>query len=144
MLNDEEERPSLIIECPHCHVRVVPMENNLCPACRENVRYFQNTNFRRVAFTLHESEELPSYCHSCNAYTERLVKIAADEESSLDTIIFGENSPEHTSNVIIFLPECENCSDEEIELVEVDYDNQTMKIMVFPGFQERVLQFRGT
>ena len=142
MLNNEEERPSLIVECPHCHVRVVPMENNICPACRENIQYLQNTNFQSVAFTLHESEELPSYCHSCNAHTERLVRVAADKESSLDTIIFGESSPEHTSNVIIFLPECENCSDEEIELVEVDYDKQTMKIMVFPGFQERVLQFR--
>lgn len=142
MLSDEEGRPSLIVECPHCHVRVVPMENNLCPACRENIQYIQNINFQKVAFTLRESEELPSYCHSCNAHTERLVRIAADEESSLDTIIFGENSPENTSNVIIFLPECENCSDEEIELVEVDYDHQTMKIMTHPRFRENVLQFR--
>jgi Zn finger protein HypA/HybF involved in hydrogenase expression len=138
----EENKEPLIIECPHCHARVIPLQNNLCPACREDIQYVQNTDFQRVAFALHESEELPQYCHSCNTATERLIRISADEESTLETLIFGEKSPESTSNVIIYLPECENCSDLEIELVEVDYDHQMMKIMVHKEFRERIFQFR--
>jgi hypothetical protein len=120
------------------------MANNICPSCREDMHNIQNLDSDKVVLMLHESEELPSYCYSCNAYTERLVRIAADEESGLETIIFGEKAPEDTSNVIIFLPECELCSDLEIELVEVDYEHQTMKIMVHQRFQERVLQSRKT
>lgn len=141
-MNDDEEKVPLTIECPHCHVRVIPMADNLCPACREDVTYIQSADSNRVTLILHESEELPSYCYSCNMHTDRIVRITADEESTLATLFLGENSPENTTNIIIHLPECELCSDLDIELVEVDYDKQTMKIMAHPGFREKVLQLR--
>jgi len=139
---EEENKAPLIVECPHCHVRVIPNADNLCPSCQGDILNSQGLDSNRVVLMLHESEELPSHCYSCNMYTDRLVRIAADEESTLDTLFFGEKSPESTTNVIIFLPECERCSDLEIELVEVDYDHQTMKIMTHAGFRDRVIQFR--
>lgn len=142
MLEEENEKP-IIIECPHCHSRIIPLANNLCPSCREDISSNFNVNTRQVVLTLNESEELPPYCHSCGAPTDRFIRIAADEESNLGTLFFGEQSPQDTSNVIVYLPECELCIDKEIEFVEVDYDKQIMKIMVDIRFQERVIQFRG-
>lgn len=102
----------------------------------------QGVDPHRVALAIHESEELPSFCYSCNMYTERIIRVAADEESIVETFLLGQQSPEHTSNVIIYLPECELCSESEIELVEVDYDHQVLTIMVNDRFRERVIQFR--
>ena len=142
MMDEQEDKIPLTVECPHCHVRVIPMADNRCPACREDMQYVPSVDPSRVALLLYESEELPSYCYSCNMYTERLVRISADEESGLETLFFGEKVPENTTNVIIFLPECELCSDLELELVEVDYDHQSLKIMAHPGFHDRVIQLR--
>jgi len=78
-------------------------------------------------------------------YTERQIRTSADEESNLEIMLFGPSAPEDTSNVIIYLPQCEVCSElNEPEIVEVDYDHQTMTIVVHRGFRERVLQLRET
>jgi len=141
-MSDMEEKPSLIIECPHCHTHVIPMANNICPSCREDMLDMQGVDPNRVALAVHESEEFPSFCYSCNTYTERLIRVTPDKESDVETLLFGQRPPESTTNIIVYLPECELCSELEVELVEVDYEHQTMKIMVHRGFQERVLQLR--
>ena len=97
----------------------------------------------RVPLVLHESEELPSYCFSCSRYTERKVRVSGDNESILEKFFFGEAAPERTTNVIIFLPQCEQCGElEEPEPTAVDYDRQTMTFAVHTGFRDRVLQLR--
>jgi hypothetical protein len=140
-MNDMEEKPSLIVECPHCHKKVIPKGNNNCPSCREDMSDQEGVDLNQTSFTIHESEELPSFCYSCNMYTERQIRISGDKESDLEKMLFGPSSPEDTSNVIIYLPQCEVCSElNEPELVEVDYEHQTMTIVVHRGFRERVLQ----
>lgn len=141
-MSNMEEKPPLIIECPHCHTPVIPLANNICPSCREDMSNMQDVDPNRVALAVHESEEFPSFCYSCNRYTERLIRVTADEESGIETLLFRQRPPESTSNIIIYLPECELCSELEVELVEVDYEHQTMKIMVHWGFQARVFQVR--
>ena len=136
-----EERPSLIVECPHCHARVLPKANNICPACRSDMSDLQDVDPNQVAFTIRESEELPSFCYSCNRYTERRIRVSADKESNLETALFGLASPEKTTNVIIYLPQCEECAQwKEPERVSADYDHQTITIVVHKGFRDRVLQ----
>lgn len=138
-----EQPPSVIVECPHCHTRVIPKSNNLCPACQEDISDLQDTDPNQVAFTIHESEELPSYCVSCNMYTERIVRASADDESGILTAIFGLSAPDNTSNVILYLPQCEMCDElEGPQLVEVDYEHQTMTLVVHRGFRDRVIQLR--
>jgi len=145
MENNKEERPSLIVECPHCHTRVVPKANNICPACRNNMLELQGVNPNQVSLSIHESEELPSFCYSCNTYTERYVRVSADKESDLEVLLFGRSLPEATSNVIINLPQCEQCGEmDEPEPVDVDYDHQKMTFVVHRGFRERVFQLRKT
>ena len=134
----------MLIECPHCHKRVIPKANNICPACREDMSDMEGVDPNQTSLTIHESEELPSYCYSCNMYTERQIRLSGDQESALGTIFFGLNRPEDTSNVIIYLPQCEVCSElNEPEIVDVDYEHQTMTIIVHRGFRDRVDQTKG-
>ena len=142
-MDDMEERPALVVECPHCHVRVLPLANNICPACRKDMSALQNVDPNQVALVIAESEELPTFCYSCNRYTERSIRVSGDKESDLETAFLGLASPENTSNVIIYLPQCEECAEwKELELVDVDYDHQAITVVVHKGFQERILQLR--
>jgi len=141
--DEHKERRSLVVECPHCHTRVVPLKNNICPACRSDMSDLEGVDPNMVACTIHESEELPTFCFSCNRYTERTVRVSGDKESTLEKFFFARASPESTTNVIIFLPQCEQCAElEEPEPVEVDYDHQTMTFVAHTGFKDRVLTSR--
>ena len=139
-----EERLPLIVECPHCHVRVLPLSNNICPACRNDMSDLQDVDPNQVSLTIREAEKLPSFCYSCNRYTERRIRFSADKESDLETALFGLASPEKTTNVIIYLPQCEECAEwKEPERIGVDYEHQTITILVHKGFRDHVFQLRN-
>jgi hypothetical protein len=140
-MDEIEERPSAIIECPHCHVKVLPMANNICPACREDISDNRDTNPDQVSLTIHESEDLPSFCYSCNLYTDRTIKVSGDGDSALASF-FSKNEVD-TSNVIIYLPQCDRCAEAgEPEPLDVDYEYQKMTFVVHKGFRDRVFQLR--
>ena len=141
-MDESEEKLPLIVECPHCHTRVIPTANNICPNCHENVSDMTGVDPNQVPFVVSEAEEFPSFCYSCNQYTDHYVRVSSDNETFLERLLFQNTLPEDTSKVIVYLPECEVCSEKEVELVDVDYEHQTMKIMVHHGFRDRVLQYR--
>lgn len=138
----DEQGRSIIVECPHCHTRVIPLADNTCPNCHENVMDMSGVDPSQAPFIVSEADEFPTYCYSCNRHTDRYVRIMADEESIVERILFKDQRPEDTTNIIVYLPECELCSEKEVELVEADYENQAMTIMVHRGFRDRVLQYR--
>ena len=142
--DEGEEQKPIIIECPHCHVKVLPLANNICPACRNDISDLQGVDQNQVALTIRESEELPSFCYACNRYTERRIRVSADEESNLENMLFGLPKPDKTTNVIIYLPQCEECAEwKEVEQTGTDYEHQTITLVVHQGFRERVFQTRN-
>lgn len=143
--NDEgqEKDTSVFVQCPHCFTKILPLADNTCPACQGDLLKLAWSDSNRVTFLIYESEELPSYCYSCNQYTEQAVRVSGDQESILSKFLMGDVSPEQTSNVVIFLPQCESCAEkEDPEPVEVDYELQTMTFVVHAGFRDRVIQLR--
>ena len=143
----------MIIECPHCHTRVLPRKDNTCPACREDISNLEDVDPNLVSMVIHESQELPSFCYSCNLYTERYVRLQGEEESAVAHAILTlaellvirpkwshHNNEVGTSNVYIYLPQCEQCAEEfgRPEPITVDFDHQTMKFIVHRGFRDRV------
>ena len=48
-MDDMEERPPLVVQCPHCHVRVLPKANNICPACRKDMTDLQGVDLNQVS-----------------------------------------------------------------------------------------------
>ncbi len=140
---------NLIVECPHCHTRVLPKADNICPACRENILDMQDVDPNMVSLTVKESQELPPYCYRCNSYTERYVQIEGDPEPAWEKIVrvLGSalvplrkrQTDEGTTNVFINLPQCEVCAKlEDPTPLYVDYDEQGMTFIVHKGFRERV------
>ena len=143
-LGAPEAPKPIIVECPHCHVRVLPKADQICPACHNDMSE-QGVDPNQVALTVHESEELPSFCFACNRFTERRVRVSADQESGLQNALFGLPAPDKTTNVIIYLPQCDDCAEwKKVEQTGADYDHQTITLVVHQGFRERVLQLRNS
>ena len=137
----------LIVECPHCYTRVLPKENNICPACRMDMTDTPDVDPQVAALVVRELDNLPPYCYSCNSYTERYVKIVGEKGTLLDQslgavvslLIPTRKIEEDTSNVFVSLPQCEACAEmEEPAPLHVDYDTQSMVFVVNIGFKERV------
>lgn len=140
---DQEKDTSILMECPHCFTKILPHADNTCPACQGDLSSLAGVNPNKVSFLIHESEELPFCCYSCGQYTEQEVRVSGDQESILSKFFMGDISPEETSNVVIFLPQCQFCAEiEDPEPVEVDYDNQTMTFAVHTRFRDQVIQLR--
>lgn len=139
----QEKSASIFVECPHCHTKVLPLADNTCPACQGDFSNLDGVDPNKVSFLIYESEKLPPYCYSCNQYTEQEVRVSGDQESILNKFFMGNVPPEQTSNVIIFLPQCESCAElEDPEPVEVDYELQTMTFLVHTGFRGRTIHSR--
>ena len=142
-MSDSDANRSIIVECPHCHTWVLPKADNTCPACQSDLSDREGVDPNLVVLMVHESEELPSFCYSCNTYTERFVRVSGDRNSFLKDAILGQVDPEDTSNVIIHLPQCEDCGNGgNPEPEDVDYERQTMSFVVHKRFKERVIQAR--
>lgn len=142
--NEAEVRKPLVVECPHCYARILPRSNNICPSCHNDLMDLEGIDPNQVSLVIHEAEELPSFCYSCNRYTERTIRLSADQESDLAAALFGRSLPENTTNIIIYLPECEDCTGiNEPVKTDVDYDRQTITLIVHKGFRDRVLQSRN-
>ena len=137
----------ITVECPHCYTRVLPMENNICPACNMDMSHTEDVDPTLVPLIVWESEDLPPYCYSCNSYTERYVKVIGDQGTLLDRSLASVVSlfvparkfEENTSNVFVRLPQCEVCAEvKEPSPLYVDYVNQSMTFLVDISFKERV------
>ncbi len=138
-----DEKAFGLVECPHCYTKILPLDDNTCPACQGDLSNLAGVDPNKVSFLIYESEKLPSYCYSCNQFTEQEVRVSGDQESILSKFLTGDVSPEQTTNVVIFIPQCESCAEmEDPEPVEVDYDLQTMTFVVHAGFRDRVIRFR--
>jgi hypothetical protein len=144
----------MLVECPHCHARVLPMANNNCPACKKIISDSQGVDLNKVAIIVRESEKLPPYCYSCNSYTDRYVRIEGEEEPLWSKIILAIGAflflrpswlrrsgqiAENTVNVFIFLPQCEQCAEiGKPKPIHVDFENQQMTFLGSIQFRDRV------
>ncbi len=138
-----DEKASPFVKCPHCYTKVMPLVDNTCPACQGDLSNLAGVDPNKVALLIYESEELPTYCYLCNQYTEQEVRVSGDQESILSKFFTGDISPEQTTNVVIFIPQCESCAEfEDPEPIEVNYELQTMTFVVHKGFHDHTIQFR--
>jgi hypothetical protein len=141
-----------LIECPHCHTQVLPTKDNLCPACRNDLADLAGVNTNEAALVVHEGQELPSYCMTCNLWTDRYVEVTSDPKTPLDSILDGifflnlksdQSSHAGTTKIYVELPQCEDCAKSgRPNPVEVDYENQTMTFLAHTGFRARVVPTR--
>jgi len=146
----------MFIECPHCHTRVLPLANNICPACRKDISDTRGVDPNLASMVVHQLANLPPSCYSCNSPTERYVKIT-------ETVQMGGDSPltkfflmvvavitlrpwvlrslteGKKSSVTIHVPQCERCAQSgKPKPNHIDFEEQSMTFIVHKGFRDRV------
>ncbi len=153
----------MVIECPHCHRRVLPSENNICPACRKDISDTRGVDPNLVSLVLSDCTKLPPYCYSCNSPTERYVKIEEKVEIggdsplakaflTLTTVLSPlvghvtlsaprTGGEKHAVNIRI--PQCEQCAKKGKPTPEhVNFKQETMTLIVHRGFRDRVYRIQ--
>ena len=146
----------MFIECPHCHTRVLPLANNICPACRKDISDTRGVDPNLASLVVHQLDSLPHYCYSCNLPTERNVKIMEKVEIGGDSpfakflllvlgiltlrlSILGSRQEGKKSSVLVSMPQCERCAKSgKPKPNYVDFEKQSMTFIVHRGFRERV------
>jgi len=150
----------MFVECPHCYNQVLPLANNICPACRKDMSDTRGVNSNLASLVVHEENSLPPYCYSCNSPTKRHVKITEKVDIGGDTPlakfllvimaivtlrlwIVGWQTEGKRSIVVISIPQCEQCAQSgKPKPNHVDFQEQSMTFIVHKGFRDRVHQMQ--
>ena len=73
------KRRRTLIECPGCHVRVMPNRDGICPSCRVNVDEVDDDQMRRI--TVRDKAVLPEICVQCGKPTPRRFELEASRKT---------------------------------------------------------------
>jgi hypothetical protein len=148
----------MVVECPHCHVRVFVGSDDICPSCRHNVRDVP-ADATQTALSISPSAKMPEVCTGCGLVTRRVQKVAlsrtvvtSEEElsvSSLLMLLLGmiipfmpsrlsyDSTRRTIQRVRIRLPRCEACSKVKLAEVDTDFENGNFRIVVHTDFAAR-------
>ncbi len=66
-----------MIECPHCHTKVLPQLDGTCPSCLKNTR--EKPADSTVKVRLRGGCEMPKCCHQCGDFTSRTTNVQFTE-----------------------------------------------------------------
>ena len=151
----------MFVECPHCHTSVLPLENNICPACRKDMSDTRGVDTRLASLLVRESTKLPPYCYSCNSPTKHYVlikeKVTIGGDTPLEKFLIvlvgiitlriwrikGWKNEGETSSVVVSIPQCEQCARlGKPKPDHVDFEEQSMTFIVHKGFRDRVHQIQ--
>lgn len=152
----------MVLDCPHCHLRVGVNRDGICPNCNGNVHDLTGVDPTKSTLIVGPSAKHPEMCSQCGRATTRRVKVISDnaisthgeESMSLgDRLGFrfllgqiipfagliapGESATtSHTrSRLAVSVPQCKLCSGEPIRPIEAWHEQRLMKLLVDNGFK---------
>jgi hypothetical protein len=143
----------MLSECPHCHTRVVPLAENVCPACRRNLSDLAGADVNLTSVTLSDSTRLPRVCYRCGAPTERTVSVKRSRPlpgaglipswfvflffSIPVAILAWTLRRKARASVLLYLPECAPCSQlGRPKPSHVDFAAGEMTLIVHRAFRD--------
>jgi len=146
----------MLIECPHCHVRVDPCyDEGTCPSCHESVHELDGINPNRALLLMRPAARMPELCSQCGMPTSRVIRIETEEQVEAAPV-FGLMSMSlfrplvalmnqlrrfaRTGAVAIQVPVCDFCSDNPIEPVAVHPADNVFQCQVHVDFKHRYQQ----
>jgi len=143
--------------CPHCYRKVIPMANDLCPACGKNTKDRTNTDPNKVLVGIRSGQQLPAVCHACGTATRATQKISASLEPrdglfsdgllelfAHSVIPFGfagkMERAQKTTQVSVRLPTCKKCNRilGRITPHYIDFDAHRIDLIVHVEFKRAV------
>ena len=69
----------MLVECPHCHVRVVPQhQNGVCGTCGKNVNEVDGINPNRGLLVIRQSARMPELCCQCGIPTSEMIEFLTE------------------------------------------------------------------
>jgi hypothetical protein len=66
---------SMLVECPHCHRRVLPLVGGECPACHENTADAGSGNPDETLLTIMEVTKYPDISCNCMEPTTNRIRV---------------------------------------------------------------------
>jgi hypothetical protein len=135
-------------ECPHCHTKVFPKDDRICPACSKKMDQDPASLNGVCLIAISEEMILPKRCLQCNEPTDDRVDVEAKVDRGTWTpadpgILGGYGldfySAEMSPTVTIAVPFCRNCH-ERSEPVLLGLDPETNRLLFTGhcGFQEEL------
>jgi hypothetical protein len=149
----------MMLECPHCHRRVLPLASGECPACHENTTDKLHANENVTLLSIMEATKFPKTCCTCNEPTENLVNVQRSgrmagvsepkrESTSAGDALFlsflglfgkliyafshvSDGSGAGVSTLKIRVPQCKQCAAKKrIEPASADLEHHRLSILV--------------
>jgi len=143
----------MLIECPHCYKKVLPMQDGTCPGCGKNTRDISNANLNMTLLEIKQGTPLPRICCFCGENAEGTILVKRSKSTGGESLfirilvfvfspflyLFGNGFERTTSKLKILLPTCAKCSSEYVEPRYIDFDNYTMTFAVHKKFKDALL-----
>ena len=148
----------VLVECPHCSMRVFVGSDGLCPSCSADTNDLEGADVLRTRVRLREWSELPPRCCQCAAPTDRRVDVVQSQtrggESGLAKValLFAAllspvkalallaGSGGETRRFSVSLPLCLSCETASgvPEPVHVNFEEGAISFLVHRSFAEGV------
>ena len=153
-----------VLDCPHCHVRVLPKTDGRCPACHNDVNDLRGVDRDMATVEVSALKNLPRFCICCGEPTERTRVVSGhgfswEQADDIDAVavaitvtlaatisvllmpfsLFRRESHEErrVRKLSAKLPCCENCADEAIEILKVLPAKSSIKLVAHQAFAEK-------
>lgn len=145
----------MMLDCPHCYRRVLPLTNGECPICHRDTSETRGTDNSKTRVCLTEKSVLPDVCASCGGYATRRVAVKArglntgsnDLAGSGNTvripgliglllgIFFKRDGTVGKASMQILLPQCDQCYGvQKMEPDLVDFERYESWFVVHRNF----------
>jgi hypothetical protein len=137
------------IECPHCHIKVLPNERNICPSCLKNVLDLSGTNPSLTTIVLTEKTIYPDKCLNCCQSTTRKIEVGekldpmAWHPEDISLWIRGTRGGLYKSDispsVIVSMPQCKKYAKSgKPKIIHIEFEKQELTILVHREFKRIV------
>ena len=145
----------MLIECPHCHVRVAPSHDGaMCPSCHQSVNELNGINPNRALLLIRSTARMPELCSQCGIPTSRFARIEAEQYDAAP--LFGWMSSRllkpliaivnrlrrlaQSGRIVIEVPLCEFCSDKTVNSFAIHPAGDVIQCQVHADFKLRYQQ----
>lgn len=145
-----------IVECLHCHRRVIPSDDGICPSCSEHALTAPAEGAELCLLSLRGIEKFPNVCFQCSEPAEKRSSTRLKNTNTgknLFALIIGVVSPvlgiltrfapgargdQKEYEVNVSLPICKWCAHKKLQpkIDSFDVENHEIRVLVHKQFRE--------
>lgn len=141
-----------IQECPCCFERIMPKNDNACPACGINVQFKSSESVTRTKASIKDIQKLPNICYKCGNESDLFLIFKAKKQDYKDSDSALPLKAYSTIGYLIYLiinkfvgdyflkikiPICRSCKINTRKIVPkyIDFENSRIDLIVHKNFK---------